>query len=131
MIAADEGNKYVMGADDCRSSAHLRWDSLAANAPPGHVTSHLSQILTMDAFGPPRERRYVVLDSLEAAIKSLDLARDVTNIAPAKAAFGSVSVLLTTIVVGLFLLSCVDRLQAKMYPGLNLGLNVHSRFLSA
>ena len=85
----------------------------------------------MDAFGPLRERRYVVLDSLEAAIKSLDLARDVTNIAPAKVAFGSVSVLLTTIVVGLFLLSCVDRLQAKMYPGLNLGLNVHSRFPSA
>ena len=74
----------------------------------------------MDAFGPLQERRYVVLDSLKAAIKSLDLARDVTNIAPTKAAFGSVSVLLTTIMVSFFLLSCVDRLQAEMYPGPNL-----------
>ena len=74
----------------------------------------------MDAFGLRRERKCVVFDSLQADIKSLDLARDVTNIAPTKAAFGSVSVLLTTIMVSFFLLSCVDRLQAEMYPGPNL-----------
>lgn len=37
---------------------------------------------------------------MDAAIKKLNIARDVSNIAPAKAAFGAVSVILTTISVG-------------------------------
>ena len=66
------------------------------------------------------------IKTLDAVSKSLNLARDVSDIASAKAAFDSVSVLLTTIGVGFFPLSCVDRLQAKIYLGLNLHLMVQS-----
>jgi hypothetical protein len=52
------------------------------------------------------------------AIDALNLAKDIVDIAPAKAAFGSVSALLTMIRVRFFT-SCDDGLQADTYPGLN------------
>ena len=58
------------------------------------------------------------LSSLNVAIDAMNLAKDIVDIAPAKAAFGSVSALLTMIRVRLFT-SCDDGLQADTYPGLN------------
>jgi len=58
-----------------------------------------------------------VLSSLNVAIEALNLAKEVSVIAPAKAAFGSVSVLLTMIRV-CFLLSCDYEFLVNMNPGL-------------
>ena len=58
------------------------------------------------------------LSSLDVAIEALNLAKETADIAPAKVAFGSVSVLLTTVRV-CFLLFCGDGPQVHMYPGFN------------
>ena len=54
------------------------------------------------------------LSSLSVAIDTLNLAKEASNIIPAKAAFGSTAVLLATIRVG-FLLAHVGRLLAHVY----------------
>ena len=51
--------------------------------------------------------------ALNTAIEDIDLAEKVSSIAPAKAVFGLVSILLTLIRVR-FLLSCHDLLQAQI-----------------
>ena len=57
------------------------------------------------------------LSSLNVAIDILNLAKEVSSITPAKAAFGSVSILLTMIkVCPLFL--CDETLQVHTLPGL-------------
>ena len=53
------------------------------------------------------------ISALNTAIEDIDLAEKVSSIAPAKAVFGLVSILLTLIRVG-FLLSCHDLLQAQI-----------------
>jgi len=65
----------------------------------------------------PKEREGT-LSSLSMAIEALNLAKEISGIAPAKAAFGSVSVLLTMVRVR-FLLFCENRRQVHMYPGLD------------
>jgi len=57
------------------------------------------------------------LSSLNAAIDALNLAESVSSITPAKVAFDSTSVLLSTIIVGSFLPSLVD--CWLMYIGLD------------
>jgi len=57
-----------------------------------------------------RKGRDGVLSSLGVAIDNLNLAKEVSSIAPAKAVFGSVAALLTTIWVS-FLLFCDDTFQ--------------------
>ena len=52
----------------------------------------------------PKERGNTIL-VLNAAIEALNLAKELSSITPAKAVFGSVSVILTTIKVSL-LVSC-------------------------
>ena len=51
---------------------------------------------------PPKEREGVV-SALNAAIEVLNLAKEVSSATPAKAVFGSVSVILATIRVSFFL----------------------------
>ena len=53
----------------------------------------------------PKEREDA-MSALNKAIETLNLARDASTIAPAKAVFGSVSVILSTIRVGFLLVSC-------------------------
>jgi len=57
------------------------------------------------------------LSSLNVAIDILNLAKEVSSITPAKAAFGSVSILLTMIKVCLLFL-CDETLQVHTLPGL-------------
>jgi len=57
------------------------------------------------------------LSSLNAAIDALNLAKSVSSITPAKAAFDSTSILLSTIIVGSFLSMLVD--CWLMYAGLD------------
>lgn len=60
----------------------------------------------MDPDARRQERRDNVLSSLNAAIETLNLAKEISSITPAKAVFGPVSVILTMIRVG-FLLRCL------------------------
>jgi hypothetical protein len=50
--------------------------------------------------------RESTISALNAAIEALNLAKEVSSITPAKAVFGSVSVILTTIRVSSLLVSC-------------------------
>ena len=52
---------------------------------------------------------------LDAAIEALNLAKELSSITPAKAVFGSVSVILAMIRVSLLVF--VDRLQSEMHLG--------------
>lgn len=63
----------------------------------------------------PKDREGVI-SLLDATIEALNLAKEISSITPAKAAFGSVSVLLTMIRVR-SLLFYDDPLQIYMYPG--------------
>ena len=56
------------------------------------------------------------LSSLNVAIETLNLAKEIAGITPAKAAFGSVSILLTMVRVR-SLLFCDDGPRVHMYPG--------------
>ena len=56
----------------------------------------------------PKEQEGVI-SGLNAAIEAMNLAKELSSITPAKAVFGSVSVILTMTRVS-FLLVCVDRL---------------------
>ena len=59
----------------------------------------------MDAkFQRPKERDNVI-SSLNVAVEAVNLAKEVSSITPAKAVFGSVSVLLTMIRVRFLLFS--------------------------
>ena len=57
------------------------------------------------------------LSSLNLAIEAVNLAKEISGIAPAKIAFGSVSALLTMIRVHSFLF--FDSIWVHIYPGLN------------
>jgi len=58
------------------------------------------------------------LSSLNVAIEALNLAKEASSITPAKAVFGSVSILLTMIRVR-FLLPGNEMFQADTYSGLD------------
>ena len=58
------------------------------------------------------------LSKLNLAIDTLSLAKDVSTIAPAQAAFGAVCALLTILRV-IVLPFCVDGLLTRIYPGLH------------
>jgi hypothetical protein len=57
----------------------------------------------MDASAQRQKRRDDVLSSLNVAIETINLAKEVSSITPAKAVFGSVGVILTMIKVSFFL----------------------------
>ena len=58
------------------------------------------------------------LSRLNLAINTLTIAKDISTIAPAQAAFGAVCALLTILRVTV-LLFCGDRLLTHIYPGLH------------
>ena len=53
----------------------------------------------------PKEREGVV-STLNAVIEAMNLAKEISSITPAKAVFGSVTVVLTMIKVSFLLVSC-------------------------
>ena len=67
----------------------------------------------MDTKSQRRKSRDGVLSSLNTAIDAMNIAKDVMGMTPAKAAFGSVGVLLTMIKVGSLPIR-VGRLQADV-----------------
>ena len=56
----------------------------------------------MDPGAQRQNRREFVLSSLNVAIEASNLAKEFCSITPAKPVFGSLSVILTTIKVGVF-----------------------------
>ena len=67
----------------------------------------------MEAISQRPEGREGAISALNAAIRALSVAEKISSVAPAKAVFVSVSILLTLIRVR-FLLSCNDLLQAHI-----------------
>jgi len=61
-------------------------------------------------------RRDVALSSLNAAVQAVNLAKELSSVTPAKAVFGTVSVILTMIRVS-FHPVCVERLRDEMDLG--------------
>ena len=69
-----------------------------ATQPTCHIDlSQLPQVSTMDENSNREKWRDGVLSSLNAAIEAMNLAKELASVTPAKAVFGSVSVLLTMI----------------------------------
>jgi hypothetical protein len=89
------------------------------HSPGATPFSRSSPRVSTMAANPQRPKgRDGALSSLNVAIDTLNLAKDIIGIAPAKAAFGSVSVLLTMIRVCFFPF-CDDGLQVHTHPGLD------------
>ena len=61
-----------------------------------------------------QRRKDVSFSSLNVAIEAMNLAKEIASVTPAKAVFGSVSVILAMIKV-IFLPVCIGRLQADEY----------------
>jgi len=72
----------------------------------------------MDATTQRPKDREGAISALNAAIEALNFIKEIANVTPAKAAFGSVSVLLTMIKVYPALFR-YDRLQVHTCPGFN------------
>jgi len=70
----------------------------------------------MEAKSQRPKDREGVISLLNVTIEALNLAKEISSVTPAKAAFGSVSTLLTMVKVRL-LLFCNDLLQVHTYPG--------------
>ena len=83
-----------------------------------HRFPRTSRTSTMQASPQRPKGRDGVLSTLSVTIEALNLAKEVCGITPAKAAFGSVSALLTMIRV-CFLLSCGCKLLAHISLGVN------------
>ena len=81
------------------------------------VFSRPPQVSTMEAKSQrPKDRDGAIL-ALNATIEVLNLAKEISSITPAKAAFGAVSVLLAMLKV--HLVFCNHLFQTHAYPGLN------------
>ena len=107
-----------------QSSLHQkRHNKLAAHLRLGPVRytiifPRLLRTSAMDTNSPRRKGRDDGLSSLNVATEALNLVRDLSGIAPAKAVFGSVGALLTMLRVR-FPPLCGDKLQVDVYPGLH------------
>jgi hypothetical protein len=89
------------------------------HSPGATPFSRSSPLVSTMAANPQRPKgRDGALSSLNMAIDALNLAKDIIDIAPAKAAFGSASVLLTMIRVR-FVPFCNDGLEVHTHPGLD------------
>jgi hypothetical protein len=96
---------------DCRSSL----SGVSSQQPTSYtVFSCHVDFEHMDADIPRQKRRNASLSSLNLAIDTTNLAKELSHITPAKSLFGSVSVVLTLIRVG-FLLAYVSRLLANVH----------------
>ena len=86
--------------------------SLRATPFPPRATS-----ISMNMNPQQQKTRDGALSSLSVAIEAMNLAKEVSSMTPAKAIFGSVSVLLTMIKVRLQFHD--DTLRVHVYPGLH------------
>ena len=65
----------------------------------------------------PKERDGIT-SALNAAIEALNLAKEISSITPAKAVFGSVSIILAAIRVSFLPVNVfLDQLQTEIHPG--------------
>jgi hypothetical protein len=102
-----------------RAVAYLHQGLDHPSQPVRHIVfSQLPLVSTMDTSSQRPKGRDGALSSLNVAIDAINLAKDIVDIAPAKAAFGSVSALLTMIRVRFFLF-CDDGLWVHTHPGLD------------
>ena len=82
------------------------------------VLSPSLRVLTMTPKSQQSKARDGVLSTLNVAIETLNLAKEISSITPAKVAFGSVSALLTMIKVR-FLNLCNGTPRVHVRPGFN------------
>jgi hypothetical protein len=90
----------------------LGWAWAVLTAYPPRRFLVLPRISTMDPKSQRSKRQNVTL-LLDAAIEAMNLAKEISSMTPAKAVFGSVSIILTMIKVG-FLLVRLDEPQANV-----------------
>ena len=109
------------GLDEARrdkNASHLYWGPEPPSQPSRRtVLSQLPRASTMEAESQRPKRREDVILALNEAVEGLNLAKT-SGFAPAKAVFGSVTVLLTLIKV-CFLLFCNNLPQVHTQLGLN------------
>ena len=97
-----------------KMAARLPKDSGSSAQPARHaLSSQLPSVSTMDANSRRQKRQDNVRPLLNAAIEAMNLAKEVSSATPAKAIFGSVSILLTMIMVR-FLLSSDKTFQVHV-----------------
>jgi len=91
--------------------------SLLGSDQPSHCTifSIYPQLSTMEVKSQQPKDQKSVISLLIAAIEAVNLAKEVSSVTPAKAVFGTVSVLLTMLKVRF--LVCVGLLRAHAHPG--------------
>jgi len=107
-----------LDADHDKIAAHLYQGSESSSQPSRHmVLSQLPPVPTTEAEPQRLKGRESTVSVLNVAIEALNLAKELSNITPAGAVFGSVSVILTMIKVSL--LFFVDQLQTEMHLGRN------------
>ena len=82
------------------------------------VFSQLLRVSTMTTDPKQSKGRDGALSVLGIAIEGLNLAKEISSITPAKAVFGSASVILAMIKVRCFLLFYGNKLQLHVCPGL-------------
>ena len=73
----------------------------------------------MAAKAQPPKGRDGTLSSLNIAIEAMNLAKEVSSITPAKAVFGSVSILLAMVRVGFHVSYDRAVLHVHLWPGLD------------
>ena len=79
-------------------AAHLYQGSGSSAQPaPNAIFPQQPQVSDMDANSQQSRRRDGALSALNTAIEAMNLAKEVSGVMPAKAVFGSVSILLTMI----------------------------------
>jgi hypothetical protein len=93
------------------SSLEFEWNAALQRLPPVsdspsqpagyNLSSHHVDFEPMDLDIQRRKRQDIVLSSLDVAIEASNLAKEFCSITPAKPVFGSFSVILTMIRVGL------------------------------
>lgn len=91
------GNLWLESGDGFRNTPEPR-DS-PTPPPSSHVVSQLPQVSTMASDSRRLKRRDSTLSTLNGAIDALNIAKELSSVAQAKAVFGSVGVLLTVIKV--------------------------------
>ena len=92
--------KWVSLHEACHDkiAAHLYRGSEPSSQPSRRtLPSQLPRVSTMEAKSQRPKGRESTISALDASIEVLNLAKEISSITPAKAVFGSVSVILTTI----------------------------------
>ena len=90
--------QFVHEARHGKIAAHLHEGSGSSSRPACYTAlSQLPRALTMTTTSQRPERREGDISPLNAAIEAMNLAKEISSITPAKAVFGSVSVVLTMV----------------------------------